>query len=151
MTKGVKPHRAALLVVAALAIGAIALPVSATASFDRHFTVISKDVRGHETTNGFAFRIVLLNPFNTANQVGYGHAKCRAERGDRKVRCRVFVHLDGTIGGFGDLIAKGNIGRGDNSLQIVDGTGDFGGEIAGKVIVHRVNDRKNPLEFSLTR
>jgi hypothetical protein len=69
----------------------------------------------------------------------------------RKARCRVLYHFDGTIGGFGDLLVKGNIGRGDRTLNVVDGNGDFSGAVAGKVFIHNLNKPVNLIDFALTR
>jgi hypothetical protein len=140
-----------LAVVVAAIVFALVLPLSAGASFDRHFSVISKDAGGHEIPNGFAFRTVLLNPANQANRVGYGDARCVFVEATRKARCRVRFHFDGTIGGFGDLLVKGNVGRGDNTVQVVDGSGDFSGAVAGKAFIHHINRPKNLIDFSLTR
>jgi hypothetical protein len=148
MIRGLK---AGWLVAVGATMLALAMPLSAGASFDRHFSVISKDVRGHEIPNGFAFRTVLLNPANQANRVGYGDARCVFVEETRKARCRVRFHLDGSIGGFGDLLVKGNVGRGDNTLQVVDGSGDFSGAVAGKAFIHHINRPKNLIDFSLTR
>jgi hypothetical protein len=62
------------------------------------------------------------------NQVGHSHLRCRFVEESRKARCRALFHLDGTIGGFGNLLVKGNIGRGDRTLNLVDGDGDFSGD-----------------------
>jgi len=132
------------------AVAAFALPAGATASFDRHFSVVSRDLRGHDTPNGFEFHTELLNPANPDNRVGKGNARCSFERGDRKAHCRVLFHLDGSIGGFGDLLLKGNIGHGDNTLSVVDGSGDFGGAV-GKALIHDVAQPKNLIDIDLTR
>jgi hypothetical protein len=136
--------------VAAVAVLAIALPASSGASFATHFSVVSEDQEGHETENGFAFRTLLFNPANLANQVGHSHLKCRFIEESRKARCRALFHFDGTIGGFGNLLVKGNIGRGDRTLNVVDGDGDFSGAVAGKLFVHDLNQPTNLLGFALT-
>jgi hypothetical protein len=150
MNRGVRTRRLVTLVAAATAALAIALPSTAGAFVD-HFSVISQDVRSHRTHNGFVFRSVLLNPFNTANRVGRGKGKCKFKQGQRKFRCVVVFHLDGTIGGFGDLALRGNLGRGDHTLNVVDGDGDFSGAIAGKAFVHNLNRSRNLVDIALTR
>ena len=151
MSGGVTRPRAVLLGAAALALAAFALPSSASASFDPEFSVLSKDVRFHEIPNGFVGRTVLLNPANQANQVGHGKVRCvLIERSD-KARCRALYHFDGSIGGFGDLLVKGNVLRGDHTLNVVDGSGDFSGAITGKAFIHNLARSKNQIDFHLTR
>ena len=148
MSVGVRRRRLATLAAAAIGAAAIVVPGNAFA-FDHHFSVISKDTGGHGSSNGFSFRFDLLNTHDDRDWVGHGHGKCRAERG-RKARCKVIVHLDGSVGGRGDLLVKGNFGRGDHTLNVVDGSGDFGGGIAGKVRVDSISDRLDLLSFALT-
>ena len=148
MIRGLK---AGWLVAVGATMLALAMPLSAGASFDRHFSVISKDVRFHEIPDGFVGRTVLLNPANLDNRVGYGKVRCVFIERTRKARCRVLFHLDGTIGGFGDLLIKGNNGRRDHTMNVVDGSGDFGGAVAGKVFIHHIAQPKNLIDFSLTR
>jgi hypothetical protein len=141
-------------VVAAVAVAAslaTALPANAGGTFDSHFSVFSQQIRGHRTASGFAFRTALLNPANTFNRVGYAHAKCRAERGQRKAHCKVLFHFDGSVGGFGDLLVKGNFGRGDHTANVVDGNGSFSGAITGKAFIHNLGRNNNLIDFALTR
>jgi hypothetical protein len=151
MSGRVHSRSAVTIVAGAIAALVVALPASASGSFDRHFTVLSKDVAGHETTNGFAFRSVLLNPANPANRIGNSHVRCRFDRQSRKSRCRGVFHFDGTIGGFGDLLIKGNFGGRDHTGAVVDGDGDFTGSVAGKIFVHNINRRTTLIDFDLTR
>ena len=148
MTRGIRPRRVASIAAAAAAVAAIALPGNAIA-FDQHFSVISKNVSDHRTADGFAFRIELLNTLNDRNQVGHGHGRCTFQRG-HKSRCKVVVHLDGSVGGSGDLFLKGNIGRGDKTLNVADSRGEFGGGIAGKARVDSISNRLDLVSFDLT-
>jgi hypothetical protein len=154
MSAGVRRRRRRFRLVAvvgaAAAVVAIAAPASAGAPFDRHFTVIERDTAGHRIPDGFAFRFDVLNPANLSNKVGHGHARCTGQRG-RKSRCLGLIHLDGAIGGFGDLVVRGNFGRRDRTLTVVDGNGDFTGRIAGKMTVHPLSRRYQALHFDLTR
>ena len=134
-----------------VAVTAAAAPASAGDPFDRHFTVISKDTRAHEIANGFEGHVVLLNPANRRNRVGKGKVRCTFKEGDRKGHCRVLFHLDGTIGGFGDLVVKGNVNDEDHTFSVVDGTGDFGGGITGKAYVRDIGSPVSPIDFDLTR
>ena len=138
------------LLAAAVATVAIALPSTAGASFTTHFTVLKETVAVHQHGDSFTFRDVLLNPLNPANRVGWDRGRCRVGGGG-KLRCVIVTHLDGSIGGFGDLLAKGNLGRGDKTLNIVDGNGDFSGAISGKVVAEHPGRRVTLVHFALTR
>ena len=146
-----KDHRVASIGALCAAVITVALPASAAASFDPEFSVLSRDVRSHETDNGFVGHTHIFNPANLNQKVGKGKVRCRFNEGDRKAHCRVLVHLDGTIGGFGDLVLRGNIGRGDTTLNVVDGTGDFSGAVTGRALVHDVAEPDNLIDFHLTR
>jgi hypothetical protein len=135
-------------VIATLGVAMLAIPASA--SFDRHFNVIEKPVSGGTVgENGFRFKSKLLQPHNRANRVGRNNVTCR-EATPRKFRCHAVVHLNGKIGGFGDIRVRGDFGRGDNRLNVVGGTGDFNG-VAGKVLVHGLSPRADKLHFDLVR
>jgi len=151
MTRAFTVRRVVSVVAAVAMVVALALPVSAGASFDRHFSVISHDVNGHRTPSGFAFGIQLWNPTNTSNRVGHGHGRCKGGPNRTKAHCRVVIHLDGSIGGFGDLVLRGNFGHGDHTITVVDGDGDFGGGIAGKARVESISPRDDLVHFDLTR
>ena len=135
-------------VIATLGVAMLAIPASA--SFDRHFSVIGKQVSGGPVgENAFRFKDKLLQPHNRGNRVGRDKGICR-EASQRAIRCHADVHLNGEIGGFGDLRVRGNIGRGDNRLNVVGGSGDFNG-VGGKVLLHNVSPRADRLHFDLVR
>lgn len=135
-------------VIATLGVAMLATPASA--SFDRHFSVIEKEVSVEPVgEHGFAFKSKLLQPHNRANRVGRDQGVCR-EAPHRRVRCRALVHLNGEIGGFGDIRVRGDFGRGDNRVNVVGGTGDFNG-VAGKVLIHDLSRRASKLHFDLVR
>jgi hypothetical protein len=148
MTARTTTRRLAALIAGMASVAALAVPASSASSFDRHFSVLVHYNGGHETRNGFTFRAVLLNPANPSNRVGRAHANCRVPN---KPRCAVVFHFDGTIGGFGDLLVKGNFSHGDQTLNVVDGNGTFGGAIAGKVVTRAVGDQVDRAHFDLTR
>ena len=149
MSAGVRRWRLGAIAAAAVAAVAIAVPGNAIA-FDHHFSVISKNLSDHRTNDGFAFRIGLFNTHNDRNQVGHGHGRCAFIERSHKAKCKVVVHLDGSVGGFGDLFLKGNLGRGDKTLNVADGRGDFGGGVAGKVRVDSISNRLDLVSFALT-
>ena len=123
----------------------VAVVIPASASFDSHFAVILDTVQAHRTDDGFRFREHLFQIDNRSNRVGRDNGGC-AQRPHRKIKCKVLVHLNGEVGGFGDLRVSGNLGPGDNRLNVTGGTGDFAG-VAGKVVLS--GPRGRTLTFSL--
>ena len=93
-------------VVTAATFAAVVIPASA--SFDPHFAVILDTVQAHRTDDGFRFKEHLFQIDNRSNRVGRDKGGC-AERAHRKIKCKVLVHLNGEIGGFGDLRVSGNL------------------------------------------
>ena len=117
-------------------VGAVLLAVPASASFDHHFSVFSKETSSRETPDGFRFRDKLFNPRNRSDRV--------------KVRCHALVHLNGEVGGFGNIRVRGGLGRHDNRVEVVGGTDDFNG-VAGKMLFHERGRKKDKLHFDLVR
>jgi hypothetical protein len=137
--------RLAAVSVAALAAGlAIGLSSNAGAASDE-FSVISTQVGKHKTADGFRFSFDLLNPDNRSNNVGYGRGVCREE--EPKITCKLYIHLDGSIGPFGDLFAEGNLGHGDHTLNLVDG--DFSGQREGKLVIDPIDGDDDLWTFTL--
>jgi hypothetical protein len=130
---------------AALGVGLLAIPASA--SFDHHFRVIEK-ASFHPTTNGYRFKGKLFQSRNRDNRVGRDHGRCKLSHDAG--RCHGIVHLNGEIGGFGDIAFRGNIRDHDNRLNVVGGSGDFNG-VAGKILLQNVNRRTTILHFDLVR
>ena len=149
MIAAIRDHPRALLGSFAVVI-AIALSASAGASFERQFSVVSRDLRSHEITNGFVGHTELVDPGDFGARVGKGKVRCRFNERSRKARCKILLHLDGTIGGFGDLLLKGNIGRGDRTVSVVDGSGDFEGAL-GHAFIHHPSEPDNLIDFDLVR
>ena len=145
MTGHIRARRA--VSVGALAAGlAIGLSSNAGAASD-DFSVISRQVGMHRTADGFRFSFDLLNPANTSNNVGYGRGVCRDDQ--PKLTCKLYIHLDGSIGGFGDLFAEGNLGHGDHTLNLVDGGGDFSGRIEGTLVIDSIDRDDDLWTFAL--
>jgi hypothetical protein len=133
-----------LTVAALLAmLGAAALAIPASASFDHHFTVLER----HLQVEGSRFKAKLFDPRDRHDRVGREWGKCRPK--GEKLKCRVRFHLNGKIGGSGDIRAGGGIGANDNRLEVFGGTDDFKGA-AGKVLI-REGKRSNEsrLHFDL--
>ena len=138
-----------LIVTAVLAtLGAAVLAATASASFDRHFTVLAKTTR-HQTADGFRFRERLFEVGNRGNRVGRDRGRCKIT-GRNAVRCRVQVHLNGEVGGFGDIRLAGNLKPRDRRLNVVGGTRDFNG-VAGKLQLSYIHQSPSRLHFDLVR
>jgi hypothetical protein len=132
-------------VLAALGVALIAIPASA--SFDHHFTVWEK-ASFHPTADGFRFRGRLVEP-RGHDRVGRDHGECKI-RQHHRTKCRGIIHLNGEIGGFGNIAISGDIGRHDSRVNVVGGSHDFNG-VAGKLLLHNVNRRTAALHFDLVR
>ena len=145
MPAGKKVRRLGVLAAVVAVMGVIAAPAEARTG--THFTVVGEVIQAHGNQDRFFFREALFNPFNPFNRVGNLKAKCKA-RG--KVRCLGRFHFDGSIGGFGDVWVRGNIGGHDTTLNVVDGTGTFTGAVTGKVDVDPVDRRTTVYRFHLT-
>ena len=146
-----------LITVAALGLALVAIPASASFDrhasaplpFDPHFRVFEKAVF-HETPDGFRYKGKLFGRHNHDDRVGRDRG--RAKIGDNVGHVHGVFHLNGEVGGRGDLKYRGDIERGDNRLVIVGGSGDFNG-VAGKILFHNKNrlGTKTVNEFDLVR
>jgi hypothetical protein len=140
-----------LTVAAVLAmLGVAALATPASASFDHHFSVLSKTTSQSQNGGVFRFRDKLLDPRNRSNRVGADRGRCEFKQRAEKLICRAVVRLNGEIGGNGHIRISGDLSRHDNRLNVVGGDGDFEG-VAGKVLIHSVNRRVDRLHFDLVR
>lgn len=128
------------------ACAAAAVLAAPAAAFDHHFTVVSQTISDHQSKDGYHFSERLLSPHNRNNSVGRDKGVCTGPSRGGKVHCLVVVHLSGDIGGRGSLVVKGNLGRHDNTLNVVSGDGGLNGA-GGKVLIkshHRIH-------FDITR
>ena len=141
-----------LIVVGVLAAVVIAvLAVPAFASFDRHFSVISKGVSFHRTQNGFAFKDKLLDPQNRQERVGRDRGKRKVKQGPRRFRCHAVVHLNGKIGGFGEIRLIGDLERNEpNRFNVIGGTADLNG-VASKALIRSAGRNVDRVHFDLVR
>jgi hypothetical protein len=140
--------RKVILAAAVAALGSAVLAGPATASFDPHFNVLAKQISGQQTQHGFKFKDKLLDPRNTADKVGRDKGECREK--PHALKCRVTIHLNGELGGFGDLRLAGNFSRHRLRLNVVGGSDDFNG-VAGKMVLHSINGATDKLHFDLVR
>ncbi len=146
-----------LILAATLGLALVAIPASASFDshasaappFDPHFRVYEKGFF-QETTNGFRFKGKLSDPHNRDDRVGRDSG--RVKIGDEVGHVHGVFHLNGEIGGRGDIKYRGNIRRHDNRLIVTGGSGDFNG-VAGKLVFHNLNrlGTKSVNEFDLVR
>jgi hypothetical protein len=138
-------------ILAALGVAMLAIPASA--SFDHHFRVFEKGTfKQLENGNGFRFRGKLFQVGNRDNRVGRDHGVTHFSHDHPAGRVRGTVHLNGEVGGFGDIKYRGNIRRHDTRLNVVGGSGDFNG-VAGKIVYRNLNrsGSKTVDKFDLVR
>ena len=139
-----------ILAAAIAALGA-AVVASPAFAFDHHFTVLAK-VKSIKPAgqNLFRFKDRLLDPNNRHDKVGRDHGKCRVKHQGHKVNCHGVVHLNGEIGGFGDIRFRGDLDPGDDHLVVTGGSRRFDG-VAGKLTWHNVTERITKYHFDLVR
>jgi hypothetical protein len=58
-------------------------------------------------SNAFRFKDKLLDPRKHHDRVGGDQGKCRFIPRKEKVKCHAVIHLQGEIGGFGDIRIRG--------------------------------------------
>jgi hypothetical protein len=139
-----------VMLVGLLAVLGTALLATSASAFDHHFTVLSKTKSEHQSGNAFLFKDKLLNPNDRSDKVGRDRGQCKA-KSRHAVKCRAVVHLNGKIGGFGDIRVKGDFSRNDKRLNVVGGSAQFDG-VAGKMKIHHTTANKvDRLHFDLTR
>jgi hypothetical protein len=134
-------------VIAALGIALLAIPASA--SFDHHFSVLTRTTSQHQNGNKYRFTDKLLDPQNPQNRVGKDHGVCTFT--PHRAKCRAVIRLNGEIGGFGKISVSGDLEpRHDDRLNVTGGTKDFNA-VAGKLVIHTVSRRTDRLRLDLTR
>jgi hypothetical protein len=127
--------------------GALAVPASA--SFDHHFSVLGKTKSVKKVgQHKFLFKDKLLNPRNRHDRVGRDRGTCRGTA--HALRCHAVIHLNGKIGGFGDIRVRGALRAHDDRVNVMGGTDDFNG-VAGKMLLRSVSPKVDRLNFDLTR
>ena len=127
--KGRTAMRRFMLAAAIAALGT-AVVASPAFAFDHHFNVVAR----HGTIKRagphvFQNKERLVDPNNHRDKVGSLRGPCREKSGHFK--CRFVVHLNGEIGGLGDLKLKGDLDPGSDRLAVVGGSGQFHG-VTGK-------------------
>jgi|GraSoiStandDraft_4_1057263.scaffolds.fasta_scaffold1434196_1 hypothetical protein len=132
------------------ALGAAMLAIPASASFDHHFSVLSKTTSQHREGNTFHFKDKLLDPQDRHNRVGGDRGRCTFKHQQEKVVCHAIARLNGEIGGNGHIAVSGDLAQHDHRLNVTGGTGDFNA-VGGKLLIHSVNRRTDRLHFDLVR
>jgi len=144
--------RKVILAAVLAAFGSAALAVTASGSFDSHFTVLEK-ARFQSVSNGTAFTIRgrLFDPRNRDDRVGRDRALCEV-RPQELLKCRGKMHFNGEIGGSGSIRYRGNVRPHHSRLNVTGGSGDFNG-VAGKWVFKNLNrtGEKSLNRFSLIR
>ena len=134
------------------AVGLALLAIPASASFDHHFTVFEKEVfKPNANETAFGFRGKLFDPRNRDDRVGRSRGRCEL-RPHNSLLCRGTYHLNGEIGGFGDMKVRGTIHGNDLRVNVIGGSGDFNG-VAGKLVFEFLNQEgsKTLDHFALVR
>jgi hypothetical protein len=141
-----------LIVVGVLtALSAAVLAVPASASFDRHFSVLSREQSHHQRGDTIHFKDRLLDPRKPRNRVGGDRGRCTSTPRRNKSFCHVVLRLNGEIGGKGHISLSGRLGGHDNRLNVTGGDGDFHG-VAGKMLLTGGGGpRTGKLHFDLVR
>lgn len=125
--------RKLLLLGALAALGTMLIATPASASFDSHFTVRGHHFKLHAVSHHrITFKVVLKK--NRA-RVGRARGRCH-DLNSREAQCHITYHLNGRVGGKGDIHARGQFGKGRERFDVTGGNGDFNG-VAGKVILHQ--------------
>ena len=113
---------------AALGVALLASPASAVSEYQ--FKVFEKQkFLGVPDNPGpgdrFRYKGKMFDPQDRDNQVGSDRGKCRLKR--RGVRCEGTTHLNGEIGGSGDIEYRGTATGRNLGFNVVGGTEDFEG------------------------
>jgi hypothetical protein len=130
--RGRTATRKFILATAIAALGA-AVVASPAFAFDHHFSVVGKGTTKEVGPGLFLNKERLFDPNNRHDKVGRDRGLCR-EHGNT-FTCHLVFHLNGEIGGFGDIKVRGDLDPGPDRLVVIGGSDDFNG-VAGKMIAH---------------
>ncbi len=114
---------------AALGVALLAIPASAATEYQ--FKLFEKQSfqsvpANPEPGKGFRYTGKMFDPQNRDNRVGSDRGKCTIKPHDA-VKCQGTTHLDGQIGGLGDIEYRGTATRRNLGFNVVGGSGDFEG------------------------
>jgi hypothetical protein len=117
----------------ALSVAVVLLAAASTASAatEYHFQLFEKQSFQGWGEKVFRYKGKMFDPQDRDNRVGSDRGKCKLTGGRRNptdsVRCEGTLHLNGEIGGSGDIEYGGTWRRGDDTFDVVGGSGDFAG------------------------
>ena len=103
---------------------------TASAATEYHLQLYEKQsFKGPGDKEGKAFRYKgkMFDPKDRDNRVGSDRGKCKIVREDEVARCKGTVHLNGEIGGSGDIEYRGTWRSGVDTFDVVGGSDDFAG------------------------
>jgi len=113
----------------ALGLGLLAIPASAATEY--HFKLFEKQSfqgvpANPEPGDRFRYKGKMFDPQNLDDRVGSDRGKCKI-KGTHAVKCQGTTHLDGQIGGLGDIEYRGTATGSNSGFNVVGGSGDFEG------------------------
>ena len=112
------------MLAAALATLGTAVVAAPAFAFDHHFNVVARDgTIKRVAPHVFQNKERLFDPSNRHDKVGSLRGPCREKSGH--FNCHFVVHLNGEIGGLGNLKLKGDLDPGSDRLAVVGGSGQF--------------------------
>jgi hypothetical protein len=120
MKRGIVPGGILALSLAVVLLAAAAS--TASAATEHHFQLFEKQ----SFEGGAGYKGKMFDPQDRDNQVGSDRGKCKIRPHD-KVKCQGTTHLNGEIGGLGDIEYRGTWSRRGVRFDVVGGTGDFAG------------------------
>jgi hypothetical protein len=115
----------------ALGVALLASPASAVTEY--HFKLFEKqsfhgvENPSGELSKGFRYKGKMFDPQNRDNRVGSDRGKCKFKGAHGAVKCHGTTHLNGEIGGLGDIEYRGTATRRHPGFNVVGGSGDFAG------------------------
>jgi hypothetical protein len=124
----------------ALGVALLASPASAVTEY--HFKLFEKQkFKGVPANPGpgdrFRYKGKMFDPQDRDNQVGSDRGKCKLKR--HGTFCQGTTHLDGEIGGVGDIEYRGTATVRHYGFNVVGGSDDFEGA-TGEVGVRNLNE-----------
>ena len=103
---------------------------TASAPTEHHFRLFEKQsFQGPTGKVGDVFRYKgkMFDPQDRDNRVGSDRGECEILRVDRAAKCEGTTHLNGEIGGLGDIEYRGTWRPGVDTFKVVGGSDDFAG------------------------
>jgi hypothetical protein len=121
---------------------------TASAATEHHFQLLeNQSFKGPGDKEGKAFRYYgkMFDPQDRDNRVGSDRGKCKIVREDEVAKCKGTLHLNGEIGGLGDIEYRGTWRSGVDTFNVVGGSDDFAGA-TGETRFRNLVKRGRPAE-----